>query len=170
MRFSCLLILVLFAGCVGVDQRLTHLPESQRTLFLGNFGNVTFESDLQIELTEALRNYIHLRKGYILVNEVEKARFLLYGEVILYRREGFLFDNEMNPTRYDLNIVAKLRLIERETGAMVTVFDEDARTQFSVSEGMSEDEVMARHRLYGKLCRKIYDRISMAFPLEKENE
>lgn len=164
-RFIIGLFFLALLSCVGTDQRLANIPQERRTLFLGNFGNVTFEPDLQIELTEALRNHIHLRRGYILVDDIEKARFILYGEVILYRREGFLFDNEMNPTRYDLNIVSKIRLIERETGQMVVTFDEDARTQYSTKEGMAEDEVVARQRLYGKLCRKIYDRISMAFPL-----
>mgnify|MGYP002352869259 CR=1 FL=1 len=163
-RLLPLMLLLLSVACITEDRRLSGLPVEQRTLFLQNFGNSTFEGDLQMELTESLRTYIHMRRGYVLVEDRDAARFILFGDVILYRREGHLFDNELNPTRYDLNMVVRVRLIERQTGLTVTSFEEDARTQYSTQEGLVEDEVTARRRLYSSICRKIYNRISQEYP------
>jgi hypothetical protein len=157
-----LLFVTLFflsAACMSEDRRLSALPEEKRKIFLQNFGNSTFEGDIQIELTESLRSCIHSRRGFILVEDRDAARYLLFGDVILYRREGHLFDNELNPTRYDLNLVVRLRMIERETGRVAASFEEEGRTQYSVKEGLIEDEVTARRRIHSALCRKIYSRI-----------
>lgn len=160
------LLLLLIFGCITEDRRLSTLPTEKRTLFLQNFGNTTFEGDLHMELTEAMRAHFHMRRGYILVDDRDKARFLLFGDVVLYRREGHLFDNEFNPTRYDLNMVVRIRLIERTTGRTIASFEEDSRTQYSTREGLVEDEATARRRLYSSICRKIYNRLSQAYPAD----
>ena len=166
IRISIVAVIAGFVitSCITQDSRLANYPEKDRTLYLQNFGNTTFEADVQVELTEAIRTHIHLRQGYLLTDERNSARFILFGDIVLYRREGHLFDNEFSPIRYDLTLVVRVRLIDRESGNTVTAFEEDARAQYSTKEGLVETEQSARRRLYSSICRKIYNRLSEAYP------
>lgn len=164
--FTILSLTLLPAACETEDVRLAALPVSERTIYLQNFTNSTFEADVHVEFVEAMRQRLDQRHGYLPVVEPAEARFMLMGDVVLYRRDGYMYDNESAPLRYDLIMVVRIRLVDRRNGKVVTSFEEDGRTQYSVKEGLAEDEFTARQRIYGSLTRKIYARLSEAFPAE----
>lgn len=161
---SLLPVFAMLTACESVDARLAGLPREERTIYLENFSNSTFEADVHVEWVEALRQRLDQRRGYLPVAEPAEARFVLSGEVVVFRRDGYMYDNENAPLRYDLMMVVRLRLTDRQSGNIVTSFEEDARTQYSVREGLAEDEFTARQRLYRSLTRKAYARLSEAFP------
>ena len=148
-------IVTLFsAGCVYPD--LKNFSREERTLYLYNFANSTFDADAQTELNETLREEIHSKEDFLLVPEPEEARLGLYGEVTLYRKEGRLYDNLRNPTRYELIIGVRIRLREKPSGRVLLSTEESATVHYSPREGFPESEVQARHRLLRELARNIH--------------
>ena len=88
---------------------------------------------------------------------------VIYGEVTLYRKEGRLFDNYRNATRYELIVACRIRLRDGSGGDGVFYSGElAARTEFAESEGAVETERRARGRLLRQLAAQIHQAIEIA--------
>ena len=161
---SWLLISVLFlvfGSCIYPD--LKEYPEPERTLYLFNFANSTFDADAQVELNRILREEIHSKRDFIIVDEQDQAALGLYGEVTLYRKEGRLYDNLRNPTRYELIVGARIRMRDRDTGQLLLSSEESVSVQYSPREGFPETEMQARQRLLRQLARRIHRSMVAAY-------
>lgn len=156
-----LLLCLLLAGCIYPD--LQEFPESDRTLFLFNFANSTFDADTQVQLNRALREEIHSKEDFILIDDQDEARLGLYGEITLYRQEGRMYDNLRNPTRYELIVGVRIRLRDRGSGAVLLSSEESATVHYSPREGFPETEMQARQRLLRLLARRIHRSMVAAF-------
>ncbi len=163
-RYLCLLLLpgwLIFAGCVYPN--LKEFPPEQRTLYLYNFANSTFDADAQVELNDILREEIHSKDDFLIVSEPEEASLGLYGEVTLYRKEGRFYDNLRNPTRYELIIGVRIRMREKPSGRVLLSSEESATVHYSPREGFPESELQARHRLLRELARNIHRSMVAAY-------
>jgi hypothetical protein len=81
----------------------------------------------------------------------------VYGDVVVYRKEGRMFDNFRNPTRIELIVACRLRLRENPAAGGGETLDRElsARTEFSQSEGFLESELAARDRLLRQLAARM---------------
>lgn len=162
------------AGCAPffyVD--LSPYPETKRTIYLQNFLNHTFQPDINVILTRNLRDEIHRRENFIIVNDRHKARFVLSGEVNVFRKEGRMYDNYQNPTRYEMVISARIRLREsgsddeeQDSSAVGTnshIADVTARLDYSDQEGYVESDSAAYDRLARKMASNINREIEKEF-------
>ncbi|MCB1137641.1 MAG: hypothetical protein KDK23_02755 [Leptospiraceae bacterium] len=154
-------LLLVFGGCIYPD--LKEYPEPKRTLYLFNFANSTFDADAQVELNRILREEIHSKRDFIIVDEQDQAALGLYGEVTLYRKEGRLYDNLRNPTRYELIVGARIRMRDRDTGQLLLSSEESVSVQYSPREGFPETEMQARQRLLRQLARRIHRSMVAAY-------
>jgi hypothetical protein len=148
------LLAIGLSSCIYPD--LKEFPEEDRTLYLFNFSNSTFDADTQVELNRILREEIHSKKDFLITPEPDDARLGLYGEITLYRKEGRLYDNLRNPTRYELIIGARIRMREKPTGRVILSSEESATVHYSPREGFPESEFQARQRLLRELARNIH--------------
>jgi hypothetical protein len=167
---ALILFTLLLNGSCSVFQvyDLREFPEASRTLYLQNFSNETFDPDVNVELNRIMRNTIHLRGNFILTNDREKARYHLHGSLILYRREGRMYDNYRNPTRYMLAAGVLIKLRENITGnekEEIPVFTQELSStlDYSVSEGFAETESEARTRLLEQLASSVNRAIEKEF-------
>ncbi|MCB1167350.1 MAG: hypothetical protein KDK37_09435 [Leptospiraceae bacterium] len=152
---------LIFIGCLSPD--LKEYDRSNRTLFLFNFTNSTFDADTQVELNRALREELHSKGDFLLTDQQDAAKLGLYGEVTLYRKEGRLYDNLRNPTRYELIAGVRIRMREMDSGVVLLSTEESASVQFSPREGFPESEYQARQRLVRLLSRRIHQSMVAAF-------
>lgn len=146
---------------------LSIYPVESRTIYIRNLLNNTFEPDVHVFLTRAIREEIQRRDNFILRDNQSEAKFTLAGEITVYRKEGRLYDNYRNPTRYELIVYGVV--VVRETGgdgnSSTPVFSREisARVDFSVSEGYVETERDALERLSTIFARKAATAIEMEF-------
>ena len=110
-------LFIVSGGCIYPD--LKEFPEQERTLFLYNFSNSTFDSDTQVQLNRTLREEIHSKRDFVITDDPDQAVLGLYGEITLYRKEGRLYDNLRNPTRYELIVGARIRMRDRSSGRVL---------------------------------------------------
>lgn len=145
-------------GCAAFQAAdLSAYPADLRTVYLHNFSNTSFQPDVHFELTEAVRQELHRRGNFTVQRERENARLWVYGEVVVYRKEGRMYDNFRNPTRVELIVACRLRLRENPAAGGGEPLDRElsARTEFSQSEGFLESELAARDRLLRQLAARI---------------
>ena len=57
------LLAIGLSSCIYPD--LKEFPEEDRTLYLFNFSNSTFDADTQVELNRILREEIHSKKDFL---------------------------------------------------------------------------------------------------------
>jgi hypothetical protein len=170
MKTALIFFGIISAGSCSVFQvyDLKEFPESSRTVFLQNFSNETYDPDVNVELNRILRNAIHMRRNFILTDDRTKARFHLHGELIVYRREGRMYDNYRNPARYMLAASVLIRMRENLNGTdagELPVFTQEISStiDYSVSEGFAETENQARTRLLEQLSAAINRAIEKEF-------
>jgi Lipopolysaccharide-assembly len=145
-------------GCAAFQAAdLSAYAADLRTVYLHNFSNTSFQPDVHFELTEAVRQELHRRGNFTLQRERDTARLWVYGEVVVYRKEGRMFDNFRNPTRVELIVACRMRLRENPAAGGGEPFDRElsARTEFSQSEGFLESELAARDRLLRQLAGRM---------------
>lgn len=151
---------------------LSPYPAENRSIYLYNFTNNSFQPDVNVELTDWVRREIDRRENFIPVSEKEKARFWLYGEVTVYRKEGRMYDAYRTPIRYELIIVCKVQLRKNPAfaGNGAGISDEillteeiDASGEFSDQEGYIESELSARSRVLRVLASSINHAVDAAF-------
>ncbi len=143
---------------------LKEFPPESRTVYLQNFTNETFDPDVNTELNRILRETLHMRGNFILTENRQDARFIMSGQLYLYRREGRMYDNYRNPARYMLAAGVLIRLSE---GSRQLLSEELTSTvDYSVSEGYAETEYSARTRLLLQLSAKISRAAEKAYMAE----
>ncbi len=159
------LFLGLLPGCSAFQYAdLSAYPVEERTIFLQNFTNETFQAGMNISVTEALREELHRRGNLIPVNSRDKARFLVGGRILVYRKEGRLYDNYQNATRYELILSGRVEAREAQDQSIL-FSDQEIVTglDFSVSEGYAESEDRAAERLSRIFARKVANALELDF-------
>ena len=141
-------------GCVAYPTYdLGGYPRETRTLFVQNFTNNSFAPDANVELTEAVRGEIARRGNFVLAKSREEARLRLHGRIVLYRKEGRMFDNLRQATRTEL--VLACRIAVRGADGEVLVRETAASVEYSETQGYRETELAARRRLNRLLAQQI---------------
>lgn len=159
MKFFYTFIALSLLNCSLYSPRLADYPEQERQTFLMNPLNRTFEGDVHVELERILREEIHRKEDFLLTSEKENAKIGLYPELMIYRKEGRMYDQYRTPVRYELIVGAKMRIIafNRTENATIAVVHESASTGYSETEGFPETEFRARQRVFRLLARKLND-------------
>jgi hypothetical protein len=162
--FHALFVLCLPAvtGCATYHLDLSRYPANQRVLYLHNFTNETFQADTNVELTEWVRREIHRRRNFTLADDRARAPLSLYAKVRVYRKEGRLYDNAREPVRFDLTVIARVR-VRRNTEELLDAHDVGASIEYSSREGFTETEFGARQRLLRILAERIHNRLDKVF-------
>lgn len=141
-------------GCMTLSvYDLSVYPVESRVLFIQNFTNNTFAPDANVELTEAVRAEITRRGNFVIAKNRNEARLRLYGRIVMYRKEGRMFDNLRQSTRTEL--VVACRISVRGTGGEVFARETAASVEYSETQGYRETELRARGRLNRLLAREV---------------
>ena len=141
------------AGCAYFERiDLSEYPPGDRTVFLHNFTNESFQPDVNVELTEAVRQEVARRENFQLMQSREEAHLWIYGEDTVYRKSGRMFDNLRTPTRYELLAAARIKVRENPGDNLWVSREVTARVEYSEREGFLESEFEARQRLLRMLA------------------
>ncbi len=139
-----------------------------RTIFVHNFTNQTFQPDIQVELADALKNELARRDNFKVVATREAARLWVYGDIVVFSREGRMYDNFRNPTRYEMVATVRIKLRENaEKAGGALPLDRSGEVsqavQYSEKEGYTEPEAQARARMARILASKISDSLEAEY-------
>lgn len=168
MKSACFVLLVLaLSGCRLLQRTdLSGFDPASRTIFIHNFTNQTFQADVNVELTEWVKREINRRDNFKTRTDKDEARIWIYGEIAVYSRDGRMYDNFQNPTRYEMTIATRLKI--RTNPAMPGPLldrggEVSATVQYSEREGYTESEHTARQRLLRTLAARIADSIESEY-------
>lgn len=168
MRFTLVLAAALaISGCRLLQRTdLSAYDPGSRTIFIHNFSNNTFQPDVNVELTEWVAREINRRDNFKTRTEKEDARIWIYGEIAVYSRDGRMYDNFQNPTRYEMTVAARIKIRTNPAigGPLMDKAGEvSATVQYSEKEGYTESEFAARQRLLRTLAARIADSIESEY-------
>ena len=140
-------------------------PPAERSLFLQNIRNETFQADANLELTEWVRRELHRRGNFLIARERSGARLILSGNLEVYRREGRMLDDYRNPVRYELILAARMHLRRLDSGGQSEIGQEllAASVEYSELEGYVETEHTARQRALQLLAARIANFAEQSF-------
>lgn len=154
MQLFFLLFLSMILSCKSLTIELKKLPEEDRKIYLENFTNQTFEPLIHQEFYNHLRERIHQKNSLIIVEEKKNSNYYLSGSILLFRREGFLYDNEMLPNAYQIDSLIEIRIYDNKN-VLLEKFEFYDSIRYSLKEGWKETDPIARIRLYDRMTYKI---------------
>lgn len=168
---AILALIFLGTGCAslgGLD--LSAYPAKTRSLFLFNFTNNTFQPDVNRELTDWVRAEFDRRGNFKLTSKQADARLQVYGRIVVYRKEGRLFDNFRRPTRSELIVVCRVairqnpaRIDSPPNSPLLETREVSASVDFSELQGFRESEFQARARLLRLLASRVNNAVERAY-------
>jgi uncharacterized protein YPO0396 len=169
MKRTALFCALLLTGCRLLQHTdLSGFDPATRTLFIHNFTNDTFQADVNVELTDWVRNEIGRRGNFRIVKTREEARFWLYGSIVAFSQQGQMYDNMQNPVRYEMATTVKIKFrenpVKSTSDQKVDKSGEiTSSIQYSSLEGYIEQEFAARQRLLRGLAAKVSDAIEAEY-------
>lgn len=149
---------LIFFYCSSIPNELKKYPIEKRKIFLENITNQTFEPYVHQELYENLKEKIHLRNSLQLVKNKKEANYTISSSIILFKRESLLYDNEMNPNYYQVEVVVEIQILNKDN---ISVEKKEIyhSIRYSTKEGFFETDLLARRRLYEQISYKILSNI-----------
>lgn len=164
---AVLVVLLAFSGCRLLQRTdLSAYDPATRTIFIHNFTNQTFQADVNVELTEWVKREINRRDNFKTRTDKDEARIWIYGEIAVYSRDGRMYDNFQNPTRYEMTVATRLKIRTNPVmpgPSMDRGGEVSATVQYSEKEGYTESEYAARQRLLRTLAARIADSIESEY-------
>ncbi len=145
---------MLFVSCQTYYKELKVYPEDLKTVYIVNFQNQTFEPFVHQEIIDVLKEKFHHRKTLILKNEYKDAQYTLNGRLLLFRREVLLYNNEYEASSYKIDLILKMQVTNKN---QQVIFDKEIydSIRYSLTDGIKENDWMARRRLLEKISWKI---------------
>ncbi len=134
MRFTCLLILfVLISGCGYTSRSL--ISRNINSVFIPIFGNDTFRSGLEFDLTTALKDEI-MSKTKLRIARKDDADTVLTGKIVKIT-EGVITSNARdNIIENQVTISVSIALADRRTGrALMSMSGLTNRAEYIVTRG-----------------------------------
>ncbi len=169
--YSPFFLLFLFLNCNSLTYELKKLSIDHRKIYLENFRNQTFEPFIHQELYDRLRERIHQRNSLLITEQKKNANYIITSSIILFRRVGLLYDNEMLPTTYQVDLLLEIRIYNNENLLLEKqeIFDS---IRYSLKEGFIETDMFARFRLYDRITYKIVSYLEAVIyqDLQKKND
>ncbi len=164
---ALLAALVILPDCRLLQRTdLSGYDPATRTIFIHNFTNQTFQADVNVELTEWVKLELNRRDNFKTRTDKDEAHIWIYCEVAVYSRDGRMYDNFQNPTRYEMTVAGRLKIRTNPamSGPMMDKAGEvSATVQYSEKEGYPESEYAARQRLLRTLAARIADSIESEY-------
>lgn len=164
---ALLVAVLIMSGCRLLQRTdLSAYDPGSRTIFIHNFSNQTFQPDVNVELTEWVAREINRRDNFKTRTDKDDARIWIYGEIAVYSRDGRMYDNFHNPTRYEMTVAARIKIRANPAAGgppMDRTGEVSATVQYSEKEGYTESEVAARARLLRTLAARIADSIESEY-------
>lgn len=163
-------ILFGFSNCVHTD--LAKYPKADRTLYLYNITNNSFQSDINLEVFRSLRRELSRRNNFVLKTDKAEAIWHLYGSIRAFDRRGLMYDDLRSPTRLSLVAVCKIRAYKKTGTDRSLIFSREhaARVEVSLEISSGENEKTARLRLSRILAQKIANSIEKEFILDRKQK
>lgn len=134
MRFICLLVLfVLISGCGYTSRSL--ISRNINSVFIPIFGNDTFRSGLEFDLTTALKDEI-MSKTKLRIARKDDADTVLTGKIVKIT-EGVITSNARdNIIENQVIISVNIALADRRTGrALMSMSELTNRAEYIVTRG-----------------------------------
>ncbi len=134
MRFTCLLVLfVLISGCGYTSRSL--ISRNINSVFIPIFGNDTFRSGLEFDLTTALKDEI-MSKTKLRIARKDDADTVLTGKIVKIT-EGVITSNARdNIIENQVTISVNIALADRRTGrALMSMSGLTNKAEYIVTRG-----------------------------------
>jgi hypothetical protein len=114
MHFTCVLVLLaLITGCGYTTKSL--INRNINSIYIPIFGNYTFRSGIEFDLTTALKNEI-MTKTKLRIDKKENADTILTGKIVAFR-EGVMSSNAKdNIVESSVTISVNVAFMDRRTG------------------------------------------------------
>ncbi|MFN3246261.1 MAG: hypothetical protein ACK42K_06140, partial [Leptonema sp. (in: bacteria)] len=81
------------------------------------------------------------------------ARYILSGNIILFRREVLLYSNELQPTHYRIDLVVEITISKKNQ--ILTKEELYDSIRYSTKDIEAENDFITRRRLYDRISYKI---------------
>jgi hypothetical protein len=146
-------LLYFFNYCQSYYKELKIYPENLKTFYLDNFSNQTFEPYIHLELTDVLKEKLFTRNLLYYTNNISDARYILSGNIILFRREVLLYSNELQPTHYRVDLVVEITISKKNQ--ILTKEELYDSIRYSTKDIEAENDFITRRRLYDRISYKI---------------
>lgn len=164
-----LFFLFLLSSCSATVKELRQFPSEQRSLYMENFTNTTFEPYIHNEFYEVLRQEFHRRNSLPVKKNANDATYSMTGNIFLFRREVLMYQNEVSPAAYRVDMGVSVQLRKKNRVIFSQEFYE--MTNYTLLQSLAEDDIMARHRIYRKIGQSIAREIELAILKDiKDNE
>lgn len=152
------LIAMLAGGCgYHLTGTGTGLPSHIRSISIPIFANNSMEPEIELSLTEAIRDEF-IEDGRLRVVAGTGADAVLEGEILSYRLEGLAFDAADNITEGRLTVEVHLVLTDQVEGETLVNLRMPARYEYSVSEELAAAELArdeAEKEAFAELAAKL---------------
>ena len=146
-------LLYFFTYCQTYYKELKLYPENLKAVYIDNFSNQTFEPYIHLELTDALKEKLFSRNLLFYTNNFSDARYILNGNIILFRREVLLYSNELQPTHYRIDLVVEITILKKNQ--ILTKEELYDSIRYSTKDIEAENDFITRRRLYDRISNKI---------------
>ncbi|MDP8215331.1 MAG: LptE family protein [Candidatus Euphemobacter frigidus] len=148
------------AGC-GSYRLGTTLPPHLRTVYVPTFENKTYQTGLDVDLTDAVITRFRQDGNLRPVAEAE-ADTVLLGEITGWERRvlGYTGEDENVVEEYRLYIIVMITLKDRTSGEILISGQKiRGHTDFFVENSLPEEEEAARPKAYQDTARRIVDHV-----------
>lgn len=153
-RLFKVIIILFFLSCQTYYKELNDIPIDEKIIYIENFNNYTFEPQVHQEFTDILKSKFHQRNLLKLTNEYNQAKYIVGGKLLLFRREVLLYENELQPASYKVDLVIELKIYKnnQEVLLLQEVYDS---IRYSMQGPSYETDLFARRRLFEKIAQKV---------------
>ncbi len=158
--FTVLFLSLLAAAC-GAYRLGTTLPPHLRTVYVGTFGNETYEPGIEADVTNAVITRFRQDGNLRPVGEAE-ADTIVTGKITGWNRRvlGYTGRDEDNVEEYRLYVKAVIVFREAATGqALIRGQSVEGYTDFYLEGDLVSAEAAARPKAYQDLARNIVDTV-----------
>lgn len=175
MKFSILYVFVLFifVHCSsfvkepGRPPKINGAPieDRLRKIYVHNFQNHTSGSpNVHTMITQLIKSEVDRSGRFLQTREKPEAEYRFYGEISHYQRVGNLLDSANREVSYEITVVVKIELQDKDGNKIPLERDEIAqRVYYSDQVGYRETEDHANHRLLRSLAYRIVEEIENAW-------
>ena len=135
----------------------TGLPSHIRSISIPIFTNNSTEPEIELSLTEAIRDEF-IEDGRLRVVAGLGADAVLEGEILSYRLEALAFDTADNVTEGRLTVEVHVALTDQVEGETLVDLRMPARFEYAVSEELAAAELAryeAEKQAFAELAAKL---------------
>ncbi len=153
----------LFLVRCKLPHRLDAYPRESRNLYLHQFTNYSYKSQINSRLNKAVRRELNRRANFYLAKDRAKANLWLEAEIRSYQKKPRFYSRlGQSSNHYDLLMICRVRLSKKDNQTLL-LKDFSARVYYSDTEGARETETQASKRLLQIITLRINRALEAAY-------